>query len=204
MSPAASPVQRHTVSWPLTDGRVTIRPALAGDVPAMWAYQQLPQTHPWVGRVVTSLDDARAVHAERTAPGCYRCVIEVGGQVVGDVGGRFERPCSLGPEVDAWDCTLGYVVHPREWGRGIASAAVRLVVPMLHDQLEVRRIVAKVFADNEPSTRVLLRNGFVLEGTERACVLGRDGRWLDDHTLAHLPSDPYDSLPSPRALSDEH
>ena len=56
----------------------------------------------------------------------------------------------------------------------------------LHEQAGIRRIVAKVFADNQASIRVLRKNGFQLEGTERAAVLGRDGTWLDDCTLAHL------------------
>jgi hypothetical protein len=30
------------------------------------------------------------------------------------------------------------------------------------------------------------KTGFRLEGTERRAVLGRDSRWLDDCTLAHL------------------
>jgi aminoglycoside 6'-N-acetyltransferase len=68
----------------------------------------------------------------------------------------------------------------------VASAAVALLVPALH-QAGIRRIVAKTFADNIASIRVLTKNGFRLEGTERAAVIGRDGRWLDDCTLAHLP-----------------
>lgn len=55
------------------------------------------------------------------------CVIEIDGQVVGNIGGRRCRPGTLGP-----------------------------------------------------------KNGFELEGTERAAVLGRDGSWLDDCTLDHL------------------
>ena len=69
----------------------------------------------------------------------------------------------------------------------MASAAVGLLVPALHQQAGIRRIVAKVFAGNQGSVRVLVKNGFQLEGTERAAVLGRDGSWLDDCTLARLP-----------------
>ena len=68
----------------------------------------------------------------------------------------------------------------------MASAAVALLVPVLQG-VGVRRIVAKTFTDNVASVRVLTKNGFRLESTERAAVLGRDGRWLDDCTLAHLP-----------------
>ena len=81
---------------------------------------------------------------------------------------------------------LGYTVDPDSWNRGVASAAVSLLVPALHEA-GLRRIVAKTFAENVASIRVLTKNGFRLEATERAAVLGRDGRWLDDCTMAHLP-----------------
>jgi len=41
-------------------------------------------------------------------------------------------------------------------------------------------------ARNQTSIRVLIKNRFQLEGTERAAVLERDGRWLDDCTLSYL------------------
>ena len=71
-------------------------------------------------------------------------------------------------------------------GPGIASSAVALLTPALHHQAGIRRIVATAFTRNQASIRVLLKNGFQLEGTERAAVLGRDSTWLDDCTLAHL------------------
>lgn len=108
-------------------------------------------------------------------------------RVVGDIGGRRYRPESLGPDPDAWDFYLGYSVNPDLWNCGVASAAVSLLLGALHEQAGIRRIVAKTFADNVASVRVLTKNGFRLEGTERAAVLSRDARWLDDCTLAHLP-----------------
>jgi RimJ/RimL family protein N-acetyltransferase len=107
-------------------------------------------------------------------------------QVIGDIGGRRYRPESLGPDPDEWDFYLGYSVHPRVWNCGVASAAVALMVPTLHQHAGIRRVVAKTFAKNAAPIHVLTKNGFRLEGTERAAVLGRDGRWLDDCTLAHL------------------
>jgi len=115
-----------------------------------------------------------------------RCVIEVGEQIVGDIGGRFRHPESLAEVPDVWDFLLGYTVHPAWWGRGITSAAVGLFTPLLHERLGVRRIVAKVFEENRASARVLKKNGFRHEGTEIAAVLGREGTWLNDSTFAHL------------------
>ena len=175
------------IAWPLSDGRVAVRPASLADAEAFFEYQQRPEAQRYISRIPATIEDARAMVAERTStPDGLMCAILVDGQVVGDIGGRRYLPGSLGPEPEAWDFRLGYSVHPVMWGKGVASAAVRLLVPALHDQAGIRRIVAKVFADNQASIRVLMKNGFQLEGTERAKVLGRDGSWLDDCTLAHL------------------
>lgn len=174
------------ISWPLRDQSLTIRLASVEDAAAFFEYQQLPEVQTYLSRIMGSPEDAEALIAERTCtPADLMCVIEIDGKVVGNIGGRRYRPDTLGPEPDAWDFYLGYAVHPQWWGQGIASAAVTLFVHALHHQAGIRRIVAKVFADNQASIRVLTKNGFELEGTERAAVFGRDGSWLDDCTLAH-------------------
>ena len=175
------------IAWPVSEGRLTIRPASLADAAAFFEYQQHPEAQRYISRIAATIEDARAMVAERTStPGALLCAIVIDGQVVGDIGGRRYRPGSLGPEPETWDFRLGYSVHPGMWGKGVASAAVGLLVPALHHQAGIRRIVAKVFADNQASIRVLMKNGFEHEGTERAAVLGRDGSWLDDCTLAHL------------------
>lgn len=175
------------IAWPLSDGRLTIRPASVADAESFFEYQQRPEAQRYISRIAATIEEARAMVAERTStPGALLCAIVIDGRVIGDVGGRRYRPGSLGPEPGAWDFRLGYSVHPGMWGTGVASAAVGLLVPALHHQAGIRRIVAKVFADNLASIRVLMKNGFELEGTERAAVLGRDGSWLDDCTFAHL------------------
>ena len=175
------------IAWPLSDSRLTIRPASVADADAFFEYQRRPEGQRYISRIPATIEGARAMVAERSSTaGELLCAIVVDGQVVGDIGGRRYRPGSLGPEPQAWDFRLGYSVHPGMWGKGVASGAVALLVPALHHQAGIRRIVAKVFADNQASIRVLVKNGFRLEGTERAAVLGRDGGWLDDCTLAHL------------------
>lgn len=60
------------------------------------------------------------------------------------------------------DRELTYWVDPSRWGRGIASAAVRLFIPG-----EPRRpLYARVAEHNLGSQRVLLRNGFTKIGDE--------------------------------------
>lgn len=176
------------LTWPLTDGRVSVRPAVDADARAFLDYKRRPECQACdVSRTVDTLEQSQALIADRRAePDSLLCAVLLAGRVVGDIGWRCYRPESLGPELDVHDFYLGYSIHPNSWNCGVASAAVGLLVPALHGA-GIRRIVAKTFAENVASIRVLTKKGFRLEGTERAAILGRDGRRLDDCTLAHLP-----------------
>ena len=174
-------------AWQVRDATVAIRAALTDDADALYEYLRLPQSQRFISHVVHSVQETRElIEKQRADDHAVRCVIEVDGRVVGDIGGRFRRPDSLDGVPEVWDFHLGYTVHPDLWGRGIASAAAGLFTPLLHERFGVRRIVAKVFEDNRASARVLEKQGFRHEGTEIAAVLGRDGSWLNDSTFAHL------------------
>jgi [ribosomal protein S5]-alanine N-acetyltransferase len=62
---------------------------------------------------------------------------------------------------------LGYWVVPTERGRGVAAAAVRMVVPWGMDALGLRRLEAWVEPENLASARVLRGAGFEQEGRLR-------------------------------------
>lgn len=55
---------------------------------------------------------------------------------------------------------VGYGLHPAYRGRGLMTAAVRLLVSFGFERLGLRRIVAYTARDNTPSVAVLLRAGF--------------------------------------------
>lgn len=63
--------------------------------------------------------------------------------------------------------TLGYFLAEEYWGMGIATEAVRMVLPFLFGKVNVNRVQADVMPANEPSKRVLLKNGFIKEGMIR-------------------------------------
>lgn len=166
---------------------VAIRAARANDAEALHQVRRTPQSIQFISRLAPSVQDARAlVEKQRADDHAVRCVIEVDGRVVGDIEGRFYRPESLELVPLVWDFHIGYAVHPDLWGHGIATAAVGLFTPLLHEAFGVRRVAAKVFEDNVASAVVLRRAGYRHEGTEIATVLGRDGTWLNDCTFAHL------------------
>jgi len=63
--------------------------------------------------------------------------------------------------------TIGYFLAEAYWGKGIASKAVKMVIEFLFENVEVNRIHAEVMPPNEISKKVLLKNGFLKEGTLR-------------------------------------
>ncbi len=63
-----------------------------------------------------------------------------------------------------WEAQLGYALHPREQGKGLATEAVRAVVVLAFGRLRLRRIGARVFAPAVPSSRLLAKLGLRLEG----------------------------------------
>ena len=67
--------------------------------------------------------------------------------------------------------TIGYFLAEEYWGKGIATKAVRLLIHFLFDKAKVNRIQAEVMTSNEISKRVLLKNGFLMEGTVRQANL---------------------------------
>ena len=175
---------------PADPRRIQLRPARIEDAAGLHRYWPLPASQRYIDRTVSTLEDTRshlAQHLQQRQSLLH--VIECEGLVVGDIGGTFRSPHVLGGSTDLRDFSLGYSIDPEHWGRGIATAAIGRFTAMLHEELGVRRIVAMVFSENTASLRALGRNGYRLEGTERAAVIGRDGRWLDDCTLAHLPED---------------
>ncbi len=74
------------------------------------------------------------------------------------------------------ECEVGYWTHPEARGRGLMTAAVRLVTGHVFETLEVQRVTAFAAADNVASRRVIERAGYRLYGIERY------GAWVrDDH-----------------------
>lgn len=67
--------------------------------------------------------------------------------------------------------TIGYFLSESHWGKGIATEAVNRLLDFLFTDVNVNRIQAEVMPPNENSKKVLLKNGFVYEGTLRQAML---------------------------------
>ncbi|CAM3916561.1 GNAT family N-acetyltransferase [Mesobacillus zeae] len=66
---------------------------------------------------------------------------------------------------------IGYFLAESHWGRGIATEAVSMLVEFLFKEANVNRIQAEVMLQNENSKKVLLKNGFIREGTLRQAAI---------------------------------
>lgn len=80
---------------------------------------------------------------------------------------------------------LGEAAHR---GQGYGTEAKQLLVAYAFDTLNLHRLQSRVFADNAPSLRHLLRCGYVEEGRRREALF-RDGRRHDEIVLGLLASE---------------
>jgi RimJ/RimL family protein N-acetyltransferase len=101
-------------------------------------------------------------HRIRDNPDCTVCAIDDGGVLVEMVG---SFPSEVGREVTFW-------IDPGQWGRGLASAALRSFL----DVESTRPLFARVAEHNAGSAKVLRRAGFVQVDAERSWAegLGRE------------------------------
>lgn len=91
-------------------------------------------------------------------------------------------------EWDNQSAWIGYWILPAARGRGLASAALRLLCPWAFDELGLERLQLTTAPDNEPSQRLAERCGFVREGLLRS-HLRRVGGRRDSVLYSLLPSD---------------
>ncbi|XP_020579824.1 uncharacterized protein LOC110024286 [Phalaenopsis equestris] len=85
--------------------------------------------------------------------------------------------------------STGYIVVPEFWGRGIATAAVRMALEEAFEiWSELERVQAMVFLDNPASQRVLEKAGFRKEGVLRKYLVSK-GEARDVAMYSFVPAD---------------
>ena len=98
---------------------------------------------------------------------------------------------------EARKAELGYMLAPGARGRGIATQALGQLSAWAFGTLGARRLQLLISVENQASSRVAKRAGFVLEGVLRSLHLKQDLR-SDTEVWSLLPSD---ALPGRRSLS---
>lgn len=110
-----------------------------------------------------------------------------------DAGGAF-LGIALAPEIDreAAEAELGYAVVPAARGRGIATAAVRMLTRWAFAEAGLLRVTLIIDAANAGSCKVAERCGYVREGVRRNAYV-KPGIRADTIVYSRLPSDPEPS-----------
>lgn len=83
---------------------------------------------------------------------------------------------------------VGYWIGLPFWGRGLATAALRLIIQFGFETLQLNRIAAGHFPQNPASGRVMQKANMRYEGTLRGALLHRDA-YKDEARYAILRED---------------
>jgi len=176
---------------PLSDGRVTLRGWRLSDVPQIVAMCSEPDVIRFTSVPVPyDADDARLwldLHPARLAAGdgAAFAITDGGDELpVGSIGVRVMH--------DQGIAETGYHVVEARRGRGLATAALRLIARWTFAELPVARLQLTTHLDNPGSQRVAEKAGFTREGVLRAWADQR-GERPDLVMWSLLPGDPIPS-----------
>ena len=85
-------------------------------------------------------------------------------------------------------CTIGYWIAKDCEGKGMMSESLELVKKFIFNELKLHRIEAACLPHNIPSLKLLLKNGFIKEGTARKLLKIND-KWQDHTVLSFILDD---------------
>lgn len=85
-------------------------------------------------------------------------------------------------------CEIGYWIGKKHWGKGYAKEAVRLMLNLAFNELQMHRVIAITFAFNGRSIKLLESLGFKLEGTLRHNTYHKEG-YVDELLFSMLDSE---------------
>ena len=171
--------------------RLTLRPAREDDAEPTWRFRRQESVGRWLTAVPHSLEDYRAMFEEpdRLAT---TLIVERDGEVIGDLMLKIEdawAQTEVAPRARGVQAELGWVLDPAHAGHGYETEAVRGLLRLCFDELDLRRVVARCFSDNEVSWRLMERLGMRRELHAVRESLDRSGEWLDVYGYAMLASE---------------
>jgi RimJ/RimL family protein N-acetyltransferase len=162
----------------LTDGTIALRPWTPDDAeqvhrmvqdPAIPRFMSIPPNHTLSGVQMWLGSRDEELQADQ---GVSLAIVSAGdGELLGSIG--IELSCA-----DAQIGEIGYWIGAGARGRGVASAAVRLIADWAYDTLGLARLEITTHKDNDASIRVALKCGFEREGLLRAYRL-QHGKRVD-------------------------
>ncbi|MCM0622823.1 GNAT family N-acetyltransferase [Nocardioides bruguierae] len=171
--------------WPARAGDLVLRRPQPSELDDLLALRNDPACNRFMMRTHVEPETFRR---EWLSPGDgdHSCVAALDGRVVAI--GFLEVEDGMGqPGMPrGTQASIGYLVSPGHWGRGVASALVGGLLTAAFDHLGLRRVTAGCNADNHASTRVLEKNGMRREQHGVEDSWHADLGWVDGYTYALL------------------
>ena len=99
--------------------------------------------------------------------------------------GKFAGCMGIHPIAAHHRAEVGYWIGKAFWNRGLATAALRLLIQFGFEQLQLNRIEAGHFVHNAASGRVMQKANMRYEGLRRGYLLHRE-QYKDAHWYAIL------------------
>jgi putative acetyltransferase len=153
------------------------RPDDAGDLYACFS-------HPLVARTTLQMPSQEIgtsqKRLEESNKRHHRFVAEVSGRAVGIISLHQSDTPRM-----AHKASMGMMVHPAYWGKGIGSQLMAAIIDLADNWLNVQRLELEVNADNPAGVQLYQKFGFEIEGTKRWHAFG-DGRLADSHFMARI------------------
>jgi RimJ/RimL family protein N-acetyltransferase len=174
--------------YPIRTPRLLLRPYAPGDVDALYAYHQLPETARFLEGGPMSRAEVEALVTRR-----------IGSSTLAGVGEALNLVVELPQTGDlVGDCVLfwrgegqaevGYVFNPAHHGHGYATEVVAALLKLGFESLGMHRVAARCDARNTASARVMERSGMRRE----AHLVQNEflkGEWVDELIYAILRSE---------------
>lgn len=180
---------RHGIDPELTDGWLRLRRPTLHDVPAITAACQDLEIQRWT-TVPAPYTEEHSVDwiQNMVLPGWERgdraeflVTDAAAGTLLGACGlGGIDRDNAVGE--------IGFWAAAPARGRGVTTAALRLVCRWAFDELGLARIGWRAYVPNHGSRRVAERCGFTIEGRLRSSYVQR-GQRVDEWVAGLLPGE---------------
>ncbi|MCK2218777.1 GNAT family N-acetyltransferase [Actinomadura sp. ATCC 31491] len=168
----------------MTRPTVTLRRIELADWPAVHAWARLPESCRYQTWGPNDEEQTRAYVAaaagewSRTPRRALPYAAHVDGEVLGMGTLHLRDAAHRQGEIT-------YIVHPRAWGRGVATAIGAGLLGTAFAELGLHRVYATCDPRNAGSARVLAKLGMTCEGRLRHTTLIRDG-WRDSELFSIL------------------
>lgn len=170
--------------------RLYLRPMDLKDKESVFQYRSDPETYKFLSQTPQNVDDiARFIqHSASTinVPGTWfqlAIIHRASTQLIGDIGLHFLNQDAQNNQVE-----IGYTLHKKSRGKGLATEALTGVIDYLFKKLDKYRITASIDPANTASIRLMKRLGFRKEAHHIKSLFFR-GKYVDDIIYALLASE---------------